>query len=172
MRHRRSIKKFNRDSKSRKALFKSLVRGLVEEGKIVTTEAKAKETKRIADKLIGKARVDSMATRRILHRFFGVRDVVNTLVDRIAPVFTDRISGFTRITKLGVRRGDNVAMVELSLVNTPATIGTLKNVTTTKKVVAKTEEKVAPEKKVEKAPVKKAPVKKVAAQKAVKKETK
>lgn len=163
MRHRRSIKKFNRDSKSRKALFKSLVRGLVEEGKIVTTETKAKETKRIADKLIGKAKVDTMATRRILHRFFGVRDVVNTLVDRIAPVFSDRHSGFTRVTKLGVRRGDNVAMAELSLVNAPATVGTLKNVTTAKKVVA-TEAKVTP--------TKKAPVKKVAAKKAVKKETK
>ncbi len=161
MRHRSSTKKFNRDTKSRKALFKSLVRALVEQGKIVTTEAKAKEARRIADKLIGKAKVDSMATRRVLHRFFGVRDVVNTLVDKIAPEFSDRVSGFTRITKIGVRRGDNVGMAELSLITAPATVGTLKNVASEKKVVA-----------AKATPVKKAPAKKVPAKKAVKKETK
>ncbi|GIK84053.1 MAG: hypothetical protein BroJett025_06750 [Patescibacteria group bacterium] len=163
MRHRSSITKFSRDTKSRKALFKSLVRALVEQGKIVTTEAKAKEAKRIADKLIGKAKNDSTATRRVLHRFFGVRDVVNTMVDRIAPQFSDRNSGFIRITKVGVRRGDNVPMAELSLVNAPETVGTLKNVA---KAQAKKAEAVKTE------TVKKAPAKKAPAKKAVKKETK
>lgn len=169
MRHRSNITKFNRDTKSRKALFKSLLRALVEEGAIVTTEAKAKEAKRIADKLIGKAKVDSTATRRVLHRFFGVRDVVNTLVDTIAPQFSDRNSGFVRITKMGVRRGDNVAMVKLSLVTLPETIGTLKNVSSAKKTAAKAEAKATDKKAVS---VKKAPVKKVPAKKAVTKEKK
>lgn len=136
MRHRIKDKKFNRDSNNRKALFKNLVRSLVETGAIVTTEAKAKETKRISDKLIGKAKIDTIATRRRLHRFFGSRDVVNTLVERIAPEFTDRISGFTRIVKLGVRRGDNSSMVKLSLVKIPKGIGTLKPVDSTKVVKA------------------------------------
>lgn len=169
MRHRSNITKFNRDTKSRKALFKSLVRALVEEGKIVTTEAKAKEAKRIADKLIGKAKDDSTATRRVLHRFFGVRDVVNTLVDTIAPQFTDRNSGFVRVTKLGVRRGDNVAMAELSLITIPETAGTLKNVASVKKAPSKTETKTTEKKG---SVAKKAPAKKTTAKKAVVKETK
>jgi len=152
MRHRIQDKKFNRDSNSRKALFKNLVRSLVEKGSITTTEAKAKEAKRIADKLIGKAKTDSTATRRNLHRFFGRRDVVNTLVDKIAPQFTDRVSGFTRVKKAGVRRGDNTQLAELSLVKQPETIGTLKNTEAKKEV---TVEKKKPAKTAKKAPVKK-----------------
>lgn len=157
MRHRSKIKKFNRDTKSRKALFKALVRSLIEQGTIVTTESKAKETSRIADKLIGKAKNDTVATRRDLHRFFGTRDVVNTLVDRVAVQYKDRVSGFTRITKVGVRRGDNTKMAEVTLVIKPETVGTLKN----------TEAK----KEVKKAPAKKT-AKKAPAKKASKKETK
>ncbi len=152
MRHRSKIKKFNRDTKSRKALFKTLVRSLVETGTIVTTEAKAKEVKRIADKLIGKAKDGTLETRRTLHRFFGTRDVVNTLVDRIAPEFTDRVSGFTRITKVGVRRGDNTKMAEVTLVVKPETVGTLKNTEAKKEVKAV---KKAPAKAVKKETVKK-----------------
>ncbi|PJC43186.1 MAG: 50S ribosomal protein L17, partial [Candidatus Pacebacteria bacterium CG_4_9_14_0_2_um_filter_36_8] len=81
---------------------------------------KAKETKRWADKLIGKAKTDSLATRRLLHTFFGKRDVVNTLVERIAPAMKDRISGFSSIEKLGTRRGDNADVVKLSLVEATA----------------------------------------------------
>jgi large subunit ribosomal protein L17 len=128
MRHRIKDKKFNRNSNARKGLFKALVRSLVEHGSIVTTHAKAKEIKRIADKLIGKAQTDTIESRRRLHRFFGVRDVVNTLVERIAPEFPDRVSGFTSISKLGVRRGDNSSMVKLSLAKMPKDIGTLKPV--------------------------------------------
>ena len=126
MKHRIKIKKFNRDTKSRKALFKALVRSLVETGSIVTTQAKAKEARRIADKLIGKAKDATLETRRTLHRFFGTRDVVNTLVEKIAPVFADRNSGFTRITKMGVRRGDNSEMAQLTLVTMPEAVGSLK----------------------------------------------
>lgn len=160
MRHRSTSKKFNRDTKSRKALFKALVRSLVETGSIVTTQSKAKEIKRIADKLIGKAQTDSLVTRRTLHRFFGVRDVVNTLVERIAPEFSDRVSGFTRVTKVAVRRGDNSQMAQLSLVKMPEGIGSLKKAVVQKDTTAK---KTA----VKKAPVKKAITQKVAVTKTV-----
>jgi large subunit ribosomal protein L17 len=144
MRHRIKDKKFNRNSNARKGLFKALVRSLVEHGSIETTHAKAKEIKRIADKLIGKAQTDTIETRRRLHRFFGLRDVVNTLVERIAPEFTDRISGFTTISKLGVRRGDNSSMVKLSLAKMPKDIGTLKpvNADTAVKAVKKAQPKM------------------------------
>jgi len=126
MKHRIKTKHFNRDSNARKALFKNLVRSLVEHGYIVTTESKAKEIKRIADKIIAKAKVDSIATRRLLHRFFGRRDVVNSLVDRIAPEFSDRNSGFTSIEDVGLRRGDNSKLSKLSLIKVPSVMGTLK----------------------------------------------
>lgn len=164
MRHRVKIKHFNRDSKARKALFKGLVRSLVEHGAIVTTESKAKEIKRIADKIISNAKIDTIATRRLLHKFFGRRDVVNSLVDRIAPVFSDKNSGFTTIEDAGLRRGDNTKLSKLSLTKMPSRIGTLKaekkpaKEVAAKKVVAKkvetkktvTKKTVATKKKAEK----------------------
>ncbi len=126
MKHRIQAKKLNRDTNHRKMLLRNLVRSLIETGEIVTTVAKAKETRRIADSLIGKAKVDSITSRRNLHRFFGTRDVVNTLVEKIAPEFTDRVSGFTRITPVGSRRGDNTKVVSLAFVKKPATVGSLK----------------------------------------------
>ncbi len=165
MRHRIKGKKLNRDTNHRKMLLRNLVRSLVEVGEITTTEAKAKETKRLADKYIGKAKADTVATRRVLHSFFGKRDVVNTLVERVAPLFGDRASGFTTLKKAGTRRGDNTGLVTLALVKKPEGVGTLKKVAAA--VVAK---KTAT--KVEKTVAKKAPVKKTTAKKTAKKETK
>lgn len=126
MRHGIKSKHFNRDVHSRKALLRELVTAVVKHGEIKTTMPKAKEVRRIADRLIHKAQTDSVATRRTLHRFFGKRDVVNTLVERVAPAMTDRASGFTRISSQGKRRGDNALMVTLALVTKPEVTGTLK----------------------------------------------
>jgi len=129
MRHGLATNHFNRDSKSRKSLFKNLVIELVEHGSLVTTKPRAKEIRRIADVLIHKAQTDSLTVRRTLHRFFGRRDVVNTLVERIAPALTatGRVSGFTRLVAAGTRRGDNSEIVTLSLVAQPEKVGTLKS---------------------------------------------
>lgn len=127
MRHRVQSLQLNRDTNHRKHLLRNLVRELVEHGAIVTTSVKAKETKRWADKLIGKAQDDSIATRRVLHRFFGKRDVVNTLVERVAPAMSDRKTGFTTLKSVGVRRGDNTQLVKLSLIVQPERAGTLRS---------------------------------------------
>lgn len=127
MRHLVQKRHFNRDTNHRKHLLRNLVRSLVEMGEITTTVAKAKETKRISDKLISRAGQNTLATRRVLHRFFGKRDVVNTLVESIAPAMADRKSGFTTLTKVGKRRGDNTEMAKLSLVIKPENLGTLKS---------------------------------------------
>ena len=119
MRHRVQAKHFNRDSNSRKALFKSLVSSLIQSGEIQTTEPKAKAIKGLVDKLIHKAQEGTINTRRILARFFGRRDVVNQLVDSVAPAMKDRQSGFTRIIRLGKRRGDNTMLVKMELVAKP-----------------------------------------------------
>lgn len=126
MRHRLKTKQLGRNTKQRQALFKSLVRNLILNGSITTTQAKAKVIRPIAEKLITKSKTDTIATRRNLHEFFGKRDAVNTLVDRIAPVFTDRTSGYTRIIMLGNRRGDNAEVVRIELVNKPEVLSTLK----------------------------------------------
>jgi large subunit ribosomal protein L17 len=125
MRHRIATKRLNRDTNHRKALLKNLVRSLVETGSIVTTEAKAKETRRIADRLIHKAQTDTVAVRQLLHRTFGRRDVVNTLVDRVAPAMKDRVSGFTTLKLEGTRRGDNSDLYRLSLVTMPEKLAEL-----------------------------------------------
>ncbi|MEO8581303.1 MAG: 50S ribosomal protein L17 [Patescibacteria group bacterium] len=119
MRHQIKSKQLNRDSNSRKALFKGLVTSLITSGEIDTTETKAKVIKGLADKIIHKAQEGSVNTRRVLARFFGRRDVVNELVDKVAPAMKDRSSGFTRIIRLGKRRGDNTMLVKLQLVKNP-----------------------------------------------------
>jgi large subunit ribosomal protein L17 len=126
MRHRVQDKKFNRDSNERKALFLGLFRNLAERGAIVTTRARAKALKRFADQYIHQGQDNSLASRRTLHKSFGKKDLVNTVVDRIAPAMNDRVSGFTRIIPMGNRRGDNTPMVKIELVNKPSFLGTLK----------------------------------------------
>jgi large subunit ribosomal protein L17 len=116
MRHRIADKKFNRNKNQRKNLFRVLLRALTEQGQIVTTEKKAKVLKRLADKLVGRAQDNSQASRRNLHKSFGKRDAVNTLVDKVAPAMKDRQSGFVRITPLGNRRGDNTPMAKVEFV--------------------------------------------------------
>ncbi len=125
MRHRIQDKKFNRDANQRKALFMGLLRNLTEQGSIVTTMARAKAVKRLADRMVSTAQGNDLAARRKLHMFFGKRDVVNKLVDVVAPAMTDRKSGFVRITDLGSRRGDNTPMVRLEFVNQAGTRGQL-----------------------------------------------
>jgi large subunit ribosomal protein L17 len=127
MRHRVKGHKFNRDTENRKALLRNLVRNLVEHGEIETTQARAKEVKRLTDRLVSKAKKGDLTARRTLHRFFGKRDIVNTLVDKIAPVMKDRVSGFTRVVKAGIRRGDNVELYKIEFVEEAAKKAGLKN---------------------------------------------
>jgi large subunit ribosomal protein L17 len=124
--HRVKTKHFNRDTNHRKALLRNLVRSLVEIGTVTTTVTKAKELRRLSDKLIHKAQTDTVPTRQLLHRFFGKRDVVNTLVERIAPAMTDRVSGFTTTARVGNRKGDNGQMMSVTLVKMPAGMGSVK----------------------------------------------
>ncbi|MCL4208241.1 50S ribosomal protein L17 [Patescibacteria group bacterium] len=157
MRHRVQKNHFNRNTNERKALLKSLLRNLIEQGEIVTTDGKAKEIKRLMDKLVYKAKTDTVENRRLLHRVFGRRDVVNTLFVRVAPAMKERVSGFTSISKNGSRRGDSAQMVTLKFVAEYDRTGTLSS--------GKTYEAKAEAKPV----AKKAPAKKAEAQKATKK---
>ena len=127
MRHRVAKRHLSRDTKHRSSLLKNLLRALFERGAITTTLVKAKETQRQADKLIAKAQKNLVSTKRQLHGVFGKRDVVNTLVDTIAPLFpNNQKSGFSSIELLGKRRGDNALLVKLSLTKQPEQNNVLK----------------------------------------------
>lgn len=125
MRHRIQDKKFNRNTDQRKALFMGLLRNLTVHGSIVTTMPRAKAVKRLADRMVSTAAEKDLAARRKLHGFFGKRDIVNKLVDVVAPAMADRKSGFVRITDLGSRRGDNTPMVRLEFVTQAGVKGEL-----------------------------------------------
>jgi large subunit ribosomal protein L17 len=172
MRHRVAKKHFNHDTKGRKALLKNLLRALVEEGEVVTTTSKAKEIKRLMDKTIHRAKKDTVESRRLLHRVFGRRDVVNTLVDRVAPAMADRVSGFTTIAKEGIRKGDSAKLSRLKFVVEIDRKGTLKSGkdhSTLKGTSTKEVKKTAKAKKVAKPAVKKASAKKAVVKKTTKK---
>ncbi len=126
MNHRVKTKTFNRSTNHRKDMLRNLVRSLIEVGTVTTTTSKAKELRRLSDKLIHRAQANTLASRQLVHRFFGKRDVVNTLFDRVAPLMTDRVSGFTTLARVGNRKGDNGQMSVVSLVKKPTIMGDLK----------------------------------------------
>ena len=119
MRHRRTGRKFGRDSAHRKAMFSNMAGALFEHGRIQTTEAKAKELRPIAEKLITLARKDpvDVAAQRQAVAYLRNKDSVHKLFHEVAPRFTDRPGGYTRIIKLGPRPGDAAPMAYIELVD-------------------------------------------------------
>ena len=105
MRHHRSGKKLGRDSAHRKALYSNLTGSLIEYGRIKTTVAKAKAVRPIAEKMITLGRRGDLAARRQALAYLRSNDVVHILFAEVAPRFTDRPGGYTRIVKLGPRAG-------------------------------------------------------------------
>ncbi len=119
MRHQRQGRKLGRDSAHRKALFSNMAGSLFEHGRIRTTEAKAKELRPIAERLITLARRDpvDVAAQRQAVAYLRSKDAVHRLFHEVAPRFTERPGGYTRIVKLGPRQGDAAPMVYLELVD-------------------------------------------------------
>jgi large subunit ribosomal protein L17 len=117
MRHQRSGKKLGRDSAHRKALYSNLAGALIEHGRIQTTQAKAKAVKPLAEKLITLGKRGDLHARRQALAALRSNDVVHRLFADIAPRFSDRPGGYTRIVKLGPRQGDAAEMVYLELVD-------------------------------------------------------
>ena len=106
MRHLNQGRKLNRTSAHRKALFKNLVLALIRHGRIRTTDAKAKELRRVADRMITLGKQNDLAARRRAYAFVGSHQAVKKLFDEIAPRFKERNGGYTRVVKFGFRRGD------------------------------------------------------------------
>src|SRR5215475_1998088 len=106
MRHLNQGRKLNRTSSHRKALFKNLVLALIRHGRIRTTDAKAKELRRVADRMVTLGKQNDLAARRRAYAFVGSHIAVKKLFDEIAPRFKERQGGYTRVVKYGFRRGD------------------------------------------------------------------
>ncbi|MGE5236344.1 MAG: 50S ribosomal protein L17 [Acidobacteriota bacterium] len=118
MRHNKSGRKLGRVSEHRRALFRNQLKSLVTHERIITTLPKAKELRPIAEKMVTMARAsESVHARRLVGRWLTDRDLVKRLFSEIAPRFTARPGGYTRIVKLGPRRGDGAELAILEFVD-------------------------------------------------------
>jgi large subunit ribosomal protein L17 len=97
-------------------ILANLATALFEHGRITTTEAKARRLRPYAEQLISKARVDTLANRRRVVKVIQDQDVLHTLFTEIGPAMSTRPGGYTRITKIGPRKGDNAPMAVIEIV--------------------------------------------------------
>ena len=116
MKHRIGFNRLNKNVSHRHALYRSMATALFKYERIKTTKPKAREIRRVAEKMISRARTDSVHNRRIIARKIRDKAVVAKLFTDIAPRFKTRPGGYTRILKLGQRYGDASEMVLLELV--------------------------------------------------------
>ena len=146
-RHGYQGRKFGRERDQRNALIKSLAESLVRDEKIVTTLPKAKELVPYIEKIITKAKAGDLHSRRQVIAGLQTITSAHKLVDEIAPKLSGRTSGHVRITKQGLRRGDNAAMAEVSFVDDLSAAPVAKAVAKPATAKAKTEAKPAEAKK-------------------------
>ena len=109
-------RKLGRDNSARKALFRSLLTSFFNHGRIETTEAKAKEIRGLAEKMITLGKRGDLHARRQVLAYILDEDVVRKLFSDIAPKYADRPGGYTRIVKTGFRKGDNAPLAIIELV--------------------------------------------------------
>lgn len=119
MRHQNAVKSLDRSRGGRKALLRTQTISVVLRGHIRTTKAKAKVTQAFVERLITRAKVNTEATRRYLLANLNHIGATNRLMKAIAPAAMKRQGGYTRITKLGFRKGDAAELVQLELVDQP-----------------------------------------------------
>ncbi|MBQ3072130.1 MAG: 50S ribosomal protein L17 [Oscillospiraceae bacterium] len=109
-------RKLGRKTDSRKAMLRAMTTNLFEYGKIETTFYRAKELQPVAEKMITLGKKNTLATYRKALGFITKEDVANKLFKEIAPKYADRNGGYTRVTRLGPRRGDAAEMAIIELV--------------------------------------------------------
>jgi large subunit ribosomal protein L17 len=117
VRHKNKGRKLGRDAAHRKALFSNLTGALVQHGRIKTTLAKAKEMRPVAERMVTLGKRGDLHSRRQAKAFLRSGDVVHLLFAEVAPRFTERPGGYTRIVKLGPRQGDGAEMAYIEWVD-------------------------------------------------------
>ena len=117
MRHQKRGRKLGRDAAHRKALYANLCGALIEHGRIRTTEAKAKEVRPIVEQMITLGKRGDVHAHRQAVAFLRSKAIASLLFSEVAPRFSDRDGGYTRIVKIGPRQGDAAPMAYLELVD-------------------------------------------------------
>lgn len=116
MRHRVAGRKLSRKTSHRLSLYRGQVTDLLRYGKLMTTEAKAKEVRLLVEKMITLGKKGDLHSRRQALSFISDKDVVKKLFEELAPRYANRPSGYTRLVKLGPRQGDGASMAHLELI--------------------------------------------------------
>ena len=109
-------RKLGRSSDHRKAMLRAMVTYLLEKGKIETTVTRAKEVRSMAEKMITTAKQDNLHSKRQVYSFITKESVAKRVFDEIAPNYKEKNGGYTRIVKIGPRRGDAAEMAIIELV--------------------------------------------------------
>src|SRR6185503_5646406 len=122
MRHKIAGNKLSRNQSLRKATVRDLARATLIQQRIMTTKAKAKEARKLVDKLITLGKGGTLADKRRAFSILTDHDLVSRLFNRTSPLFKDRMGGYTRIIRLGNRSGDNAQLVFLELTEKEAVI--------------------------------------------------
>lgn len=122
MRHLKSGRKLNRTASHRKAMFSNMAMSIIEHERITTTLPKAKEVRAVVERLITHAKKANGAESnlhavRLIAKTVTDKDLIMKLVNDLAPLYKDRDGGYTRVLKLGPRRGDNAEMAIIELVD-------------------------------------------------------
>ena len=119
MRHRNGLRKLNRSSSHRQAMFRNMANSLLQHEVIKTTLPKAKELRRVVEPLITLGKKPSVANRRLAFNRLRDRDMVVKLFDELGPRYATRNGGYLRILKFGFRDGDNAPMALIELLDRP-----------------------------------------------------
>ncbi|MBO4403989.1 MAG: 50S ribosomal protein L17 [Treponema sp.] len=117
MNHRTGFNALSRTSAHRRAMTRNMVTSLFRYERVTTTKSKALEVRRAAEKLVTRAKIDSVHNRRIAAKFIADEKILNKLFTEIGPRMKDRNGGYTRILKMGFRQGDAADVVILELVD-------------------------------------------------------
>jgi large subunit ribosomal protein L17 len=120
MRHRLGLRKLNRTSSHRLAMFRNMAVSLLRHELIKTTLPKAKELRRVAEPILTLGKNPSLANRRLAFARLRDREMVTKLFDELGPRYATRNGGYLRILKYGFRKGDNAPMALIELMDRPA----------------------------------------------------
>lgn len=137
MRHSKAGRRLGRKTSHREAMFRNMVTSLLDHGKITTTDAKAKEIRVVAERMITLGKRGDLHSMRLAASVIREKTVVSKLFSTIAPRYKERLGGYTRIIKLGIRQGDAAPVSLIELVEEEIKPSKVKSApTTSAKVVA------------------------------------
>ncbi|MEA3272407.1 MAG: 50S ribosomal protein L17 [Patescibacteria group bacterium] len=116
MRHRKKGKILGRPKAAREALLRNLAESIVLYEKIKTTEAKAKAVRPLVEKMITTGKINNLTNKRKLAKFFYTENPIKKIIEELGPRYKERKGGYTRIIKIGPRKGDGAEIVQIELV--------------------------------------------------------